>query len=191
MPRHQVAPPNHPTTSCLPLLFLLHFLYFILLLFVNCTVNPSLRADVAHNSRISILLDILALTLLSSICNATPGRFPPRSHCVQSVPGVSISSSGVQSLTCTLNTRIPQLRHPVWLLQSFIPFRSAASLFAIEGSPRAIGLSRGDESFIPEQGVAEGRTTKSHLCCFDMTCYSLCALFRLKLSRQSVGEDLA
>ena len=176
-----MPPPPLPPPLPLPIL---------LLLFVNSMVNPSLRTDVAHNSRISNLLDILALTLLSSICNATPGRFPPRSHCVQSVSVVFVSSSGVQNLTCTLNTRIPQLRRPVWLLQSFIPFRSAASLFAIEGSPRAIGLSRGDVSFIPEQGVAEERTTKFRLCCFDITRQTLCALFRLKLSKQSGGEDL-
>ena len=57
--------PTIPLLRRLPLLFLLHFLYsnlLLLLLFVNSTVSPSLRADLTHNSRMSIPADILAST---------------------------------------------------------------------------------------------------------------------------------
>ena len=60
--------PTIPLFRRLPLLFLLHFLHSILLLFVNSTASPSLRADVAHNSRILIPADILASS--SSCCQA-------------------------------------------------------------------------------------------------------------------------
>ena len=55
-----------PLLGWLPLLLLLRILYSILLLFVNCIVSPSLRADLTQNSRISIPVDILASS--SCIC---------------------------------------------------------------------------------------------------------------------------
>ena len=163
VPRHQVPPPNHPTASCLPLLLLLPFLYSILLLhFVNCTVNPSLRADLAHNSRISIPLDILALTLLSSIRNATPGRFPPEAIACSRY---QVSSSPAAAFETRLAPSTHAFHNYDVLSVSFFNPSSHSD----QPPPYSLlKVVRGrlvcHESFIQEQGVAEERTTKFHLC---------------------------